>query len=70
LPDPDAQGRLVREASGRPGWIHTCVELQAQGHYRQGEQLFVSALCADTENALHRQALSMIEHADLDLPDD
>lgn len=60
LPGPDAERRLVRAADGRPGWILKCVELQTQSHYRQGEELFVSELSADTEIALRELALSML----------
>jgi len=60
LPGPDAERQLVRVARGRPGWILKCVELQTQGHYWQGEQLFVSVLSSDTEIALRQLALSMM----------
>jgi hypothetical protein len=60
LPGLHAEEQLVRAANGRPGWIVTCVELQAQGHYRQGQQLFVSELSFDTENALQRLLPGMI----------
>jgi energy-coupling factor transporter ATP-binding protein EcfA2 len=60
LADSDAEARLLAAARGRPGWIHKCIELQKKGAYRQGEQLFVSALCEDTEAALHEIALTML----------
>jgi energy-coupling factor transporter ATP-binding protein EcfA2 len=56
LPSPDDEVRLVGAAFGRPGWILKCVDLQAQGRYRQGEQLLVSELSCDTENALRQLA--------------
>jgi hypothetical protein len=59
LPGADAVEQLLRAARGRPGWVLKCVELQAQGHYRQGEQIFVSELSYDTENALRDVALGM-----------
>jgi hypothetical protein len=59
LPGPDAEQQLLRAANGRPGWILQCVDLQAQGHYRQGEQIFVAELSDDTENALRHLALGM-----------
>jgi energy-coupling factor transporter ATP-binding protein EcfA2 len=57
LPGPDAEQQLLRAANGRPGWILQCVELQASGHYRQGEQIFVAELSDETENALRHLAL-------------
>jgi energy-coupling factor transporter ATP-binding protein EcfA2 len=57
MPGPDVEQRLLRAANGRPGWILQCVELQARGHYRQGEQIFVAELSDDTENALRHLAL-------------
>jgi hypothetical protein len=59
LPTPDVEWQLAREARGRPGWVLKCVELQLRGSYQQGEQLFVSALSADTEIALQTAALRM-----------
>jgi energy-coupling factor transporter ATP-binding protein EcfA2 len=59
LPGPDDERRLLRAALGRPGWIIKCVELLTQGEYRQGEQIFVSELSADTEIALRELALGM-----------
>jgi energy-coupling factor transporter ATP-binding protein EcfA2 len=60
LPDADAERRLVHAAGGRPGWILKCAELQTQGRYRQGAQLFVSELSTDTEVALRELALGML----------
>jgi hypothetical protein len=57
LPGPDAEQQLLRAANGRPGWILQCADLQAQGRYRQGEQIFTAELSADTENALRHLAL-------------
>lgn len=62
---PDVEGRLLREARGRPGWIERCVELQRKGLYRQGDQVFVTALCEDTEAALHEKALNMLRVAEI-----
>jgi hypothetical protein len=70
LPDPDTEGRLVAAARGRPGWILKCVELLSTGRYRQGEQLFMSALFADTEIALRQLALRMMSSEAIDPPDD
>jgi hypothetical protein len=60
LPGPDAVEQLLRGAKGRPGWVLKCVELQAQGRYRQGEQVFVSELSSDTESALLHVALDRV----------
>jgi hypothetical protein len=71
LPSPGAEWQLVDAARGRPGWILKCVELQTQGRYRQGEQLFVSELCSDTEFALRQLALSMMGPSEImDPPDE
>jgi hypothetical protein len=69
LPGPDAEQQLVRAANGRPGWILKCAELQAQGRYRQGEQLFVSELSYDTEKALRQIALDTIPSHEVMGPD-
>ena len=62
--DTESARRLVRAAEGRPGWILKCLELQAETRYWQGEQLFASLLCTDTEAALHQGALDLLPPKD------
>jgi hypothetical protein len=58
--DPDTERRLIRAAEGRPGWILQCVQLQTQGRYWQGRQLFATLLCNDTETAVQQSVLSRL----------
>lgn len=62
LPTLDAEvtQRLIRSARGRPGWILECAKRQTDARYWQGKQLFVSAVCGDTETALGAKALEML----------
>lgn len=60
---PECKSQLLRFAQGRPGWIRACIELERNGHYWQGDQLFISQLCEDTDRAMHgaaEQALGLV----------
>jgi hypothetical protein len=67
--DAEVERRLIREAQGRPGWILHCVRLQTQVCYWQGTQLFVSALCSDTELALQQESFERLPQWDPQLTD-
>lgn len=58
--DTETARRLVRAAEGRPGWILKCLELQSDTRYWQGEQLFASLVCTDTDAALRQGALDLL----------
>lgn len=67
----DFESQLIRAAQGRPGWIVRCIELARNKRYWQGDQLFVSMLCEDTDVALYRaaaNALGLDERADNGFP--
>ncbi len=57
---PEFETSLIRAASGRPGWILRCIDLERGGSYWQNEQLFVSQLSEDTEMALRRCAVNLL----------
>jgi len=65
---PEFETSLIRAASGRPGWILQCIDLERGGSYWQNDQLFIAQLSEDTEKALRGRALSVLRHESLSEP--
>jgi predicted ATPase len=60
---PRAEGRIVRAARGRPGWIEQCATRLADRRYWRGGALHVTVLCTDSEIALRQGALQLLPPA-------